>query len=80
VPVGVAEKRLVHSRSRGRCTMDVHTGGGGKAMNRHSRRGREIDGKHAYRSGGEKIVDVHSRERASERDTQQMHTAGGRNA
>ena len=54
MPVGVAEKRLVHSRSRGRCTMDACTGGGGEAVNTHSRRGRQIDGKHAYRSGGEK--------------------------
>lgn len=44
----------MHSRSRGRRRVEARTGGGEEAVNTHSRRGGEIDGKHAYRSGGEK--------------------------
>lgn len=54
MPVGAAEKRLVHCSGRGRCRMHARTGGGGEAVNALSRRGREIDGKHTQRSGGEK--------------------------
>lgn len=34
--------------------MDGLAGGGEEAVNMHSRRESEIDGKHTYRSGGEK--------------------------
>lgn len=57
--------------------MDARTEGGGEAVNTRSRRGRQIDGKHAYRSDGEKSW-MYTAGREQVRETQQMHTAGGK--
>lgn len=53
MPVGAAEKRLMCTAEEDAGWMHV-LGGGGEAVNTLSRRGREIDGKHTQRSGGEK--------------------------
>lgn len=55
MPIGVAEKRLMCTAEAEEDAGWMHVRGEGEeAVNTHSRRGREIDGKHAYRSGGEK--------------------------
>lgn len=55
MPVGLAEKRLMCAAVAEEDAGWMHVlGGGGEAVNILSRRGREIDGKHTQRSGGEK--------------------------
>lgn len=55
MPVGVAEKRHMCTAAAEEDVGWKHIlGRGGEAVNTLSRRGREIDGKHTQRSGGEK--------------------------
>lgn len=70
----------MHCSSRGRCGLVAHTGGRGRSSEHTQQEG----GRDRWQTYTEEwwgeIVDVHSREKASEREIQQMHTAGGRNA
>lgn len=70
----------MHCSSRGRCGLVAHTGGRGRSSEHTQQEaGRDRWQTYTEEWWGE-IVDVHSREKASEREIQQMHTAGGRNA
>lgn len=80
MPIGAAEKWHMRTAGAEKETQWMHISEERERVDTHSRGGREIDGKHACGSGGEEMLNVHSRGRASERDAQQMHTAGVRDA